>query len=72
MRIQRATTQCRACKAEIGFVVTRRGKNMPVDAESLTEADLEVLGRVGEKVEYRHGEHVSHFNTCPNAKEFRS
>jgi hypothetical protein len=71
VRTQRATTQCQKCKAEIGWVITRNGKNMPVDAESLSEVDIEILGRVGEKVEYRRGEHVCHFETCPNAKEFR-
>jgi hypothetical protein len=72
MRIQKPTSQCSACKAEIGWVKTKRGKNMPVDAETLSETDIEILGRVGETVDYRHGEHVSHFQTCPNAQEFRS
>lgn len=71
MRVQRATTKCRACEAEIAFVKTKRGRSMPVDAESLTEEDVEILGRVGDSVEYRHGEHVSHFSTCASASSFR-
>jgi hypothetical protein len=71
MRVQSPTSPCRACKAEIGWVVTAKGKRMPVDAVSLTAADREVLGRVGDSLPYRHGEHVSHFGTCPNAKQFR-
>jgi len=71
MRVQHATTKCRSCEAEIAFVKTKRGKAMPVDAESLTEEDVEILGRVGEEVAYRHGEHVSHFSTCPDADKYR-
>lgn len=71
MRTQKPTSSCRSCGAEIGWVVTSKGKNMPVDAESLSDEDLEVLGRVGEKLDYRHGEHISHFSTCPESKDWK-
>ena len=71
MREHKPTGPCRACKAEIAFVVTRKGKHMPVDAGSLSAEDLELLSRVGEKVPFRYGDHISHFATCPQAGEFR-
>ena len=54
-----ATIPCRDCQAEIGFVLTKKGKNMPVESESLDDQDVEMLTR-GEKVDYRHGDHVPH------------
>lgn len=71
MRRQNATSKCSGCGAEVGWVITKRGKRMPVDAESLTDEDVEILGRVGESLDYRHGDHTSHFGTCPKAGEFR-
>lgn len=59
------------CGTQIAFVLTRKGKHMPVDADSLSEEDVELLNRPGQSVDYRHGDHVSHFTTCPKAKEFR-
>jgi hypothetical protein len=43
---------------------------MPVEAESLTDEDIEMLERE-EKVDYRHGDHVPHWKKCPAAEEFR-
>jgi len=54
----------------MGWTKTKRGKNMPVDAESLTDEDLEILGR-GEALDYRHNDHVSHFDTCPDRDDHR-
>ena len=71
MREQRPTTPCRACGEDIAFVVTRAGKKMPVNADSLSEEDVELLRLVGQTVDYRHGEHESHFSTCIKADEFR-
>jgi len=62
--------KCRDCPTEIAWTKTRAGKNMPVDADSLTEEDVETI-RAGEELPYRHGEHVSHFETCPAAAKFR-
>ena len=64
--------KCReyACQAEIVFLTTKWGNLMPVDAESLTDEDCELLdGR--EQVEFRPGEHVSHFSTCIAPDKFR-
>ena len=71
MRTQNPTTKCRSCDTEIAFVETRSGSQMPVDADSLDDEDIEILGRVGERLQYEHGRHVSHFATCPDAYKFR-
>ncbi len=70
-RTESPTTKCRECDAEISFVRTRRDKQMPVNAESLTEEDVEVLSRVGGVVDYRHDDHESHFATCSDPDRFR-
>jgi hypothetical protein len=71
MRTQKPTLPCRSCGQEIGFVKTKKGKNMPINAESFTDEDLEILSRVGETLDYRHGEHESHHATCPHAGDWR-
>lgn len=55
------TQQCRKCKALIVFLKTRANKLMPVDASTAIEGD----------VDYDAARHMSHFATCPFAKEFR-
>jgi hypothetical protein len=61
--------RCRSCNAEIFFLPTALGKKMPVDASSLSAEDKnEMVER--RFVIYRHGEHVSHFGTCPQAKKW--
>jgi len=62
---------CKKCNKEIIFLKTKKGSFMPVDADSLSDSDLIGIS-VNEPVEYRHGEHISHFATCPNATDFRS
>lgn len=54
--------KCRSCQAPIVWVKTAAGKSMPVDAGSVTVGDLV----------YDPTWHVSHFATCPNAKQHRS
>lgn len=71
MRTQNPTTKCRGCNAEIAFVGTRSGKLMPIDADSLNDEDIEILGRVGERLQYEHGRHEPHHATCPEAVKFR-
>jgi len=73
MKDKTKTTACRSeeCGQEIAFTRTPRGKLMPVDAETLSDEDLEQLAR-GEEIIYRHGEHESHFNTCRDRKNFRT
>lgn len=65
-------TKCRelTCQAEIVWLKTPNGKNMPVDAESLSEEDAALISQ-GHQVEYRHHDHVSHFSTCKQADLFR-
>lgn len=52
---------CRACERKIIFLNTRKGSKMPVDYKpDLKPDDL-----------YSRDRHVSHFDTCPKAGEFR-
>lgn len=52
---------CRGCGAEIVWLKTQKGKNMPVDAETVTDGDAI----------YDRNIHTSHFDTCTNARPFR-
>src|SRR5262245_57985022 len=65
------TTKCREerCKEEFVWLKTEKAKNCPVDVESLSEEDVELL-ELGEEVIYRPREHVSHFKTCKNPGRF--
>ena len=55
------TMKCKACGKEISFLRTDRGKAIPVDKDTVDAAD-----------EYFDPDrHVTHFRTCPNAKDFR-
>lgn len=47
--------KCRSCGEQIIFLKTASGKNIPVDAETVTEGD--------DLFEPKSG-HVSHFATC--------
>lgn len=53
---------CRSCGAEIVWLKTAAGKNMPVDAETFETGD--------ELFDIKR--HTSHFATCPNAAAHRS
>jgi hypothetical protein len=53
--------KCRSCGAEIVWLKTINGKNMPVDAETFEDGD--------ELFEPKR--HTSHFATCPDAEKFR-
>lgn len=55
------TSRCRSCDAEIVWLKTATGKNMPVDASTVTEGDDK----------FNPEKHVSHFATCPFAKQHR-
>jgi hypothetical protein len=48
--------KCRSCGAAIVWMVTSRGKQMPVDAQTVGVPDVKP---------------VSHFATCPQAKKWR-
>ena len=58
---KRQTSQCRSCGAEIFWLKTVNGKNMPVNP-------LEVLP---DDSLFDHKRHISHFATCPSAKAHR-
>ena len=52
---------CGSCGAAIVWLVTTKGKPMPVNADTVTE---------GDRVFDMH-KHKSHFATCPNAAQHR-
>lgn len=62
------TTPCRSCGALVVWMRTSRGKNMPVDADTVDEAALEFED---EKPLFDAEEHSSHFSTCPDADGWR-
>ncbi len=61
--------RCRSCDASVVWMITNTGKNMPVDADSVDEAELEFDG-MKPKFDHQAG-HVSHFATCPQANQHR-
>ena len=54
--------QCSSCKANIIFLRTKNGKQMPVDAATVMHDDYEFSPKKG---------HISHFATCPDADKYR-
>jgi len=54
-------TKCRACGKDITFLLTIKGKTIPVDAETVKEGDtvFDIL------------KHRAHFASCPEAGKFR-
>ena len=60
--INQTASTCRSCGAEIVWVTTPAGKQMPLDPHVLT-----VVADGGETVRGR----VSHFASCPNAAAHR-
>ena len=52
---------CRSCGAEIVWLKTAAGKNMPIDAETWEPGDDE----------FDHKRHTSHFATCPDSNQHR-
>jgi len=75
-------TNCRSCDDPIVWVVTENGKRMPVDAEpvrvragfTLDEpiGDAPPLARWKRSDDRAEQLYVSHFSTCPQAREWRS
>jgi len=73
-------SRCRSCPAEIEWVLTEQGRRMPIDVETRADGNLIVTGEAIDRgrmvptvryVEAGEGDRVSHFATCPNAKEHR-
>ncbi|MDP2210241.1 MAG: hypothetical protein Q8J63_00715 [Candidatus Aquicultor sp.] len=70
-------SKCKSCGAEIGFIKTSKGGNMPVDANEIativTADGITVRGRIavindaGEPIMGR----VPHWSTCKSPDEFR-
>lgn len=54
--------KCRSCGAEIVWLRTKSGNNMPVDAETVDHNDYM----------FDPAKHRSHFATCPDADEHRT
>lgn len=54
-------TNCRSCNERMVWLVTSKGKKMPVDAETVEAGDEEFDPK----------RHTSHFATCPDAEKFR-
>jgi hypothetical protein len=54
--------QCSSCHADIVWLLTAKGKRMPVDAATV---------KPGDYLFEPNGEHVSHFATCPSAQQHR-
>ena len=75
-------SQCKSCGANIKWVKTMRGKNMPVDEDSVGVSDCEDgdllitesgrTFRVGEQNPPQELLYVSHWSTCPKADSHRS
>ena len=79
------TSFCRACGAEIGFIKTKAGKTMPVDAKGvpfiqvpagkelfvLEDGTTEHGFRALPDSQFVKTGYVSHFATCPEADKFR-
>ncbi len=59
---ERRITRCSSCRARIIWLRTIRGKNMPVDADTVAPED---------DMFDPDSEHVSHFASCPNANQHR-
>ena len=67
-------TPCRSCDAPMVFMLTKKDKEMPVDADSVDEDELEwgTSPRNGRPIPlFVYGTHVPHFTTCPYADQHR-
>lgn len=58
------------CGQMMTFLKTTNDKTIPVNSETLSDADIFELGR-GMKVIFDPKRHVSHFINCPLSKKFR-
>ena len=69
------TSRCRSCDDAIVWMETKTGRRMPVNADSVDEADLEWLpaspGRFKATPLFDPDQHESHFATCPEADTHR-
>ena len=65
--MSRRIAACRSCREDIyWFENPATGKKIPIDAESLSDEDIE-----DEDIELDLSYMVSHFATCPQANDWR-
>jgi hypothetical protein len=74
-------TQCRSCKADIVWVKTPKGKNMPIDSTPVADGRWMLEEGDGGKPNVVHASNThgalegdmaryqSHFDSCPNASQ---
>lgn len=65
----RRKERCRSCGAEIVWLKTVNGKNIPVDAE--TVADGDTVFDPKRRTIFDFVGHVTHFETCPDRDKWR-
>ena len=78
------TTQCRGCGADIAFIKTTKGKSMPVNPEStyfvpaggpntyvMIDGSVKCGREAGQMDKETMIGFISHFATCPAAKNFK-
>jgi len=79
---ERQVESCRSCGAPIRWVKTRKKKNMPIDDEPVSDGRFVIEGEDDESGKprvawldnraaetYTGERYISHFKTCPNARE---
>lgn len=59
---------CSSCSAPIVWFKTAAGQSHPVDAGTVSAGDLQLDLKTKSRPE---GKHMSHFATCPNARQHR-
>jgi len=70
-------TKCRRCPAQIFFVLSEKGRPIPMDAEPVQGFTLEKRKPGADGLHYPHyvahhaRVYISHFATCPEAASFR-
>jgi hypothetical protein len=67
MKISR---KCKSCKQEIVYLITKDDWFIPVDIDSLSFTDMQLI-KLGRRVTFRINDHRTHYSTCPVAKKLR-
>lgn len=62
---------CTSCGKEIYFLITESGRFIPVNAESLTSAELRDC-QEGLKRQFAPFRHITHFSDCPDSAKYRN
>lgn len=62
---------CKKCNDHIVFLHTTNNKLIPVNYDSLSNNDITEMFFKYRSVNFRFGEHISHFATCPFSSSFR-